>query len=183
MTFAVGQRVRHKESGNEYVVIEVSDYGYQLRFDGYGERWEADPAPTLRPCFVCGTPTAGEVCEQHKPVVQPVAGGIFADLTAEDVKLAFDWAMNHRLGCVPDDLPETYEARRKRIAAERNPGHGTCSLCGGVILRCPCSTADYAAPYRRHTGADKQQQATGIARAVRGLSQVEHRVGAAKFQP
>jgi hypothetical protein len=155
MTFAVGQRVTCVNP----IASLAADVEYRIvAVDGFFIRVAADQ------------PFAGDnqIYFAHRfapipdapPAVQPAA-------------------------CVPDDQPqETYAARRQRIAAERNKGHGTCGLCGGVILRCPCSTADYAAPYRRHTGADKQQQqAEGVARAVRNLSQVEHRVGAAKFQP
>jgi hypothetical protein len=77
--------------------------------------------------------------------------------------------------CVPDDQPETYAARRKRIAAERNPH------------------ARRSEPYvpsqglldviRRYKDAVAHQQTDGIGRAVRNLSQVEHRVGAARLSP
>jgi hypothetical protein len=155
MTFAVGQRVRGRLSGREYVVSNKTT-DYALWLDGVPNavsRTLFEPiADTLRPCFTCGTPTPDEVCEQHKPVVR----GYFTPAIA----------------CVPDDQPESYDARRKRIAAERNPGQGTHSLCS-YCGQGPCACVI--------EGDDTRGE--GIARAVRGLSQVEHRVGAARWEP
>jgi hypothetical protein len=69
--------------------------------------------------------------------------------------------------CVPDDQPETYDARRKRIAAERTPKGG-----GGT------------GPYQQAVQPIRiDTRGEGIQRAVDRLSQVEHRVGAHAWRP
>jgi hypothetical protein len=79
----------------------------------------------------------------------------------------YDWleaSLVELVACVPDDAQESYEQRRKRIAAERNPGQGWPQVPFG-------------------TWPEPDTRGEGIDRAVRNLSQVEHRVGAARFSP
>jgi hypothetical protein len=77
------------------------------------------------------------------------------------------------VACVPDDGQESYEQRRKRLAAERNPGRVTCDHSHLDGERWWCFIC----------GATGDNRGEGIQRAVRGLSQVEHRVGAARWEP
>jgi hypothetical protein len=225
MTFAVGQRVRCKKRGCEHEVMAVSTgpFGEKLMLhDGYD--WlEAslvdlvipDTPPTLRPCFVCSTPTAGEVCEQHKPVAcvpepqicacQPYGDGnwcAYCIKTGRDKEVARLVAdMNVRAfremvaamsgnpvaRCVPDDQPESYDARRARKAAERNPGQGRWGVVGGQQSWVTDEETIYATQDAEglwsFTSWSSGHDTSGIDRAVRNLSQVEHRVGAARWKP
>jgi hypothetical protein len=140
-----------------------------------------------RPCFTCGKPTPDEVCAKcvPEPLRQP---HLFDDLPGnrcvycmmrKDACLSDLCPLPVPTACVPDDAQqESYEQRRARKAAERNPH--------GKYLREQAARDAAACDYFRRAIAGMpiaDTRGEGIARAVDRLSQHEHRVGAAKFQP
>jgi hypothetical protein len=122
----------------------------------------------MHPCTGCGGTFA---CSCDRSVtfnyVAPVVSPLLAEYEAFRAK-CYD-EIRRIAGLQPsiiaDDQPqpEDYATRRQRIAAERNPGGNR------IRWAWPDEPVD--------------ERAAGVQRAVRNLSQVEHRIGAAKFQP
>jgi hypothetical protein len=85
------------------------------------------------------------------------------------------WTVTVPVACVPDDQPETYDARRKRIAAERNQG--------AVWRITDMPSGDLLKAIKRYKDALAHHQTDGIARAVGNLNQHEPRCGSSRWQP
>jgi hypothetical protein len=111
-------------------------------------------------------------------------------------------ALFNGIKCVPDDQPvvqETYDARRKRIAAERNPGQGQGQGQGQGHGRVRWSYV--GSPQSWNTGEEivyatqdddgfwsftswsSGPDTSGIARAVDNLNQHESRFGSSRWSP
>lgn len=158
-------------------------------------QWHTDDAPQQPQKALDWTtatwPDTSRPITDAPPAVQPVDQCRHVGLTYVGVNVWRCPECNYYCGpadgntplaaCTPDDAPhrepETYEARRQRIAAGRNI-ITNCQKCQAALCVCHLMR-----PQRQDEPGKFDTRGAGIQRAVDGLSQREYRVGAARFMP